>query len=301
VDGKHPIVSAFTNVSRFELMLRRVIRWEMMRRFGRGWFINLGGVYDQISNRIIRDKKAGIYSNKSSELSYLGLTELSDLIFKVMWKDIFSKPFSHDRGLMNVILGSIVPLRNKVAHVREVDESDLINLKYAYEIRDQLRQYYDSTNIPFYFSSDPEYAAEQIDAQSLSRAKQTLEFFLCPKLLDEYSKFDSVRSRHIFPGFGVYDEHFFVELQAESLTFRNRILAWAERRSNEITLIVNSQSITRIYWPLVLGEAEIRRQLTALHNSLMGHISSPYSQNERLEKLEFFVTYDKEFNVGFAF
>ena len=83
----------FQRLSSFEILLRRVIRWELMSSDGRAWMLGLGNYFDEIDRRVKNEKNAGLYSNNSSELSYLTLTELLRLIFTDLWHEKFKLVF----------------------------------------------------------------------------------------------------------------------------------------------------------------------------------------------------------------
>jgi len=258
-------LDAYKRISDFEILLRRVLRWELMSEMGGGWLICLQRNFDEIESRIAHEKKSGIYSENSSELSYLTLQELLNIIFRDFWRHKFDEILNYDRGIFSLVIKQVVPLRNKVAHFRFVDILDRQNYKIIFEIEEILRKYYSSDRFTaFYLSSDPAWVDDSIDPENIDLIKSILHAKNVSSLWDEYSRFDGIRTYNIHPGFGLYYDNIFIELHVDSLSPALDLAGWFKNNKFTVSIISVSQSKIRFFWPLSIGNHEIRRGFSAL-------------------------------------
>jgi len=260
----------FQRLSSFEILLRRVLRWELMSSEGRRWMLGLGSYFDEIEVRVKREKTAGLYSNKSSELSYLTLTELLRIIFSDLWVEKFYRVFKGDKGLSKILTSSVVPLRNKLAHFRPIEVLDLINLEAIYTTEILLKEFYsDDSCMEFYLSSDPDWVEEMLDDDNINQIKNCLNKYNLTDLLDEFWKIDSIRTRRYWPGIGLYKGHIFIELHYFEDSPKLDIDSWIDNNKYEVTLITQTTSKLRFFWPIVLGKNDIKKGFNSLHKLIM--------------------------------
>src|SRR4051812_25659434 len=112
---------AYKKVLFFEILLRRIIRWEAREARGRQWLSALGDLQDSIEDRIQSEKRLRSYNSHSSELSYLSLSELLEIIFRVLWKECFQHVLSDRKHMRAKPCQGLNAVRNKVAHFRPID------------------------------------------------------------------------------------------------------------------------------------------------------------------------------------
>jgi hypothetical protein len=261
----------FQRLSSFEILLRRVVRWELMSSDGRAWMLGLGNYFDEIDRRVKNEKNAGLYSNNSSELSYLTLTELLRLIFTDLWHEKFKLVFSGDKGLSKLITNSVVPLRNKLAHFRPIEGIDLINLSTIHDTELILKNFYSNkSSIEFYLSSEPDWVEEMLDEDNISQIQDCLNKYDLNGLLDDFWKVDSIRTSRFFPGMGLYKGHIFIELHYFQDSPKLDIDSWINNNKFEVTLITQTASKLRFFWPVVNGKNEIKKGFNSLQK-LVNH------------------------------
>ena len=53
-------IQCYADISDFEVTLRRVVRWELMTKYGRSWLTETGGYLDLINDRIAAEVRRGI-------------------------------------------------------------------------------------------------------------------------------------------------------------------------------------------------------------------------------------------------
>jgi len=204
--------TALQTIMQFELTLRRVIRFELMRRYGRKWLVEAPVLYETIEPRIATDTRAGIYDSSCSELSYLTLRELSDFIFKQSWNSIFRSVFNGKLSYLSEIQTKINPLRNKVAHFRPVRKMDLFNARGIAEMRECLRNHYTGSDLTvFHIQSDPCYSDLWIDSVVASEAMDSLRAVNHENLWSIAAEGDYLRQFGYSLGLGVFHGHVFFE------------------------------------------------------------------------------------------
>lgn len=256
---------------------------------GRSWLLCLGAYFNEIENRVKREKSAGLYSTGSSELSYLTLNELLRIIFSDLWTNKFNRVFSGDRGLSKLLMSSVVPLRNKLAHFRPIDTLDLENLTTIQIAERLLRKFYsDDSCIEFYLSSDPAWVNEMLDEDNITEIKSCLSKYNLEDLLDELWKIDSIRTNSYWPGMGLYKDHIFLELHYFEDSPNIDIQGWIENNKYEITLITQTPTKLRFFWPIILGKKDIKKGMTSVHR-MITHSSRNNLQSTKNCMSEYFV------------
>lgn len=279
----------FQRLSSFEILLRRVLRWELMSSEGRSWLLCLGDHFNEIELRIKREKNAGLYSKGSSELSYLTLSELIRIIFSELWFKKFSRVFSGDKGLSKLLINSVVPLRNKLAHFRPIDIFDLSNLKTIHIAESLLKKFYSNDScMEFYLSSDPDWVDEMLDEDNINEIRICLSKYNLIGLLDEFWKIDSIRNNRYWPGIGLYKDHIFIELHYFEDSPALDIESWLDTNKHEVTLITKTQSKLRFFWPIILGKQDIKKGIIGLQR-MITHSSKNRLQDNINFTSEYFV------------
>jgi hypothetical protein len=233
---------------------------------GRQWLLCLGNYFDEIERRVKNEKKAGLYSKGTSELSYLTLSELIKIIFSELWLDKFNIVFSGDKGLSKLLINSVVPLRNKLVHFRKIDSLDLVNLEAIQITESLIKKFYTGDScMKFYLSSDPDWVDEMLDEDYINEIKQCLEQYSLSDLLDDFWKIDSIRNNRYWPGLGLYKDHIFLELHYFDDSPFLDIKSWIDINKFEVTLITQTPSKLRFFWPIVIGKNDIKKGFNSLH------------------------------------
>lgn len=294
--------TTFQSLSSFEILLRRVVRWELMSSHGRRWMLGLGGYFDEIDRRIKYEKNAGLYSNKSSELSYLSLSELIRLIFYDLWQETFKVVFSGDKSLSKLLTSSVVPLRNKLAHFRPIEGIDLLNLSNIQDAEILLKNFYsNNSTTEFYLSSDPNWIDEMIDDENIFQIEECLSKHDLVGLLDDFWKIDSIRTNNFWPGLGLYKGHVFIELHCFEDSPVLDIDDWISNNKYEVTLITQTVSKLRFFWPIVNGKNEIKKGFNNLKNLISYSSNNSHRIIENNFTSEYFVKQLPNRSFGVAF
>jgi hypothetical protein len=279
---------AYREVRELELLLRRVVRWELMAAYGRQWLNALDDLSEAIQERARKEKIADLYDGNSSELSYLSLGELLHFIFRRKWQEIFKKVFTDDRGLERELFREIVPVRNKVAHFRSMTFSDLSRLKVLSEVKSRLRSYYGHGDlVEAYLSSDPGLASEQIEEESLM-LMDALSGSGHSQVWMTYGEVECLRARGFCVGIGLYCSHVFLEVRCPEEPAISMISEWSFRERFMVCFTTVDEKLLRVFWPLSLSSSEIRKsmisfqRLMALSDSSRGHLREDPSFGETL-------------------
>ena len=295
-------LDAYQRVSDFEILLRRIIRWELMASDGRAWLLSLNDYYDEIELRIKKEKNSGLYSAKTSELSYLTLSELIKIIFVIHWDSKFKEVFFKDKGLDFQLTKLIIPLRNKVAHFRFIDGLDLINLQIIFEVEELLRNYYSNGDkMEFYLSSDPDWVEDMIDHENMLEIKNCLIKYQIDGLLDDFSQFDGVRSNRFWPGYGLYKQNIFVELHFDANSPNLNLSEWLIHNKFSISLITKTQSKIRVFWPISIGKSEIKKGLVSFSKLISSAARVNADLHDFEDNCEYFVQQTSERHLSVAF
>jgi hypothetical protein len=294
-------VTAFTKIAEFELMLRRFVRWQLISKYGRGWIAQLSDEhYQLIEKRIQAEKKQGIYWSKSSELSFLSLGELIQLIFRELWRESARTILNDDYGLRTALQGTVLPLRNKVAHFRAIDSSDLALLRYASELEEKLRDYYSSQDrVLFYLSSDPQLASEQNDPEIQQSIISKLHELSVGYFWDEYGKFEGIRALKFGCGLGIYDNNLFIDLDTSEVQKRLEFCRWFNDWKYTVSSVVSDSNNTKIFFPLKTSASDVRKLLGALQRFVSSELRS--SSENLSSDSEYVINPDQNRLLGLAF
>jgi hypothetical protein len=273
-----------------------------MTSYGNEWITYLGDdFYKIIENRIKQEKINGQYSKKSSDLSYLTLYELIQLIFERQWQSSFKYVFNSDVGIKNQLKNSILPLRNKIAHFRQIDSFDLNNgIRYASEIEWYAQKYYGSPErVSFYLNSDDENIDELIDFDIQKDIQKELTKLNILYFWDEFAKFESIRSNKIGCGFGVYDKNLFIELKLNSNINLIDFNEWFDDYKYYINSIIIVDPKIRIFFPIRINQNLVKKILNSLYKKVLLDLKKT-EQTEFCEG-EYIINNRMERPIGLAF
>jgi hypothetical protein len=283
---------AYERVSTFENLLRRVLRWELRGSFGRDWFSKLEAYGVLINNRIANEKSASAYNEDHSDLAYLDISELLDLIFDKFWQSNFKAIVNHQR-LKHKTRDTVLRVRHKVAHFRSINQLDLILLNTSTELYNALKRYYE-TNLQAdaYLSGEVPGLDSQLDDSEIDLLKNSLFKHGASELWDEYTKIESVRADGLSPGIGVVGHHVFFELFTQDRFLPDQLMKFAKERRFDLTYMhfgLDAQYV-RLFLPLKLGVVEIRRILRSFVKAAKCGVTN-YPSNDPLG--------DKGFDFGY--
>jgi hypothetical protein len=190
----------YATVAEFEICLRRVVRWELMSTFGRAWFSEVSHS-EIVEQRIAKERRHGFLRDGSSLLSYLSLGELQDIIFNDFWIKSFKNVFQGNKSLQKDLLNKILPVRNKLAHFRPINASEINNLQLTNDFFSILRNSYGKPELTeFYLSGESERANELMDEELILEAKNFLESYDLNEIWNAYLSIEWLRAYGVFPG-----------------------------------------------------------------------------------------------------
>jgi hypothetical protein len=300
---QHYVWNTFDKISTFEILLRRILRWELMAKDGASWLVSLGNYYDEIDLRVRKEKNAGLYSSNSSDLSYLSLNELMRIMFNDHWSMCFKNVFYDDKGLYRELVNNVIPLRNKLAHFRVIDQFDMHNLRTLHEAELIIQKYYnDSSKMEFYLASDPEWVEEMIDDEIINNTKSCLKKHSLEHLFDDFSKLDGIRRLGYWPGMGLYKNHFFIELHCEKDSYNLDFNDWINKNKYSVTLITKTKIKIRIFWPVIMGREVINKGISSLLKYIYTSQEKKIFENSEFYELnEYIVFQNSENKYGVAF
>ena len=301
-------IQCYADISDFEVTLRRVVRWELMTKYGRSWLTETGGYLDLINDRIAAEVRRGITRGSSSYLSYLTLGELQALIFKDFWQNSFSNIFDGKKSLQKELLDRVMPVRNKVAHFRPITNAEYSGLNVTVDFFNILRLHYQtSSHTLFYLSGDPQSANELLDQTLLKEAQVSLKSFGCESLVEVFFGLQWLRAYGISPGMGVFKNNFFVELYFDKNYSSDILRNWVEKKEYEVTIATFSSlpKVVRIFIPLVLGNKVVSKTIEAFANTAKDSCRGD-DLNNRLADLkevasEIFIDKNEGKSLSFAF
>ena len=198
------------------------------------------------------------------------LNELLTLIFERQWQNSFKNIFNSDIGLKNALRNSILPLRNKIAHFRQVDAFDLnIGVRYASEMQTYAQEYYGSSErIVFYINSDADNSDDLIDIDIQKDIKKELFDLNILYFWDEFGKFESIRSNNIGCGFGVYDKNIFIELNLDVAKSQIDLFEWFDQHKYCVNSIVFDEPKIRIFFPVTTNQILVKKLLNSLYKKI---------------------------------
>jgi hypothetical protein len=301
-------IQCYADISDFEVTLRRVVRWELMTKYGRSWLTETGEYLDLINDRIAAEVRRGITRGSSSYLSYLTLGELQALIFKDFWQNSFSNIFDGKKSLQKELLDRVMPVRNKVAHFRPITNAEYSGLNVAVDFFNILKVHYQtSSHTLFYLSGDPQSANELLDQALLKEAQASLKSFGCESLVEVFFGLQWLRAYGISPGMGVFKNNFFVELYFDKNYSSDILRNWVEKKEYEVTIATfsNQPKVVRIFIPLVLGNKVVSKTIEAFANTAKDSCRGD-DLNNRLADLkevasEIFIDKNEGKSLSFAF
>lgn len=262
-------IQCFGDISEFEVTLRRVVRWELMSKYGSAWLSETDEYLDLINDRIAAEVKRGMTRGSSSYLSYLTLGELQSLIFKDFWQSSFANVFNGKKSFQKDLIQRVIPVRNKIAHFRPVTNAEYSGLAVASDVFNVLKQHYQtSSHTLFYMSGDPQNASELLDSNLLAEAKAGLKGFECESLLEIFFGLQWLRAYAVSPGMGVFKNNLFIEFYFDKNYSLNTLKNWIEKKEYEINIATfsNIPMVVRIFIPLVLGGKAISKTIEAFAN-----------------------------------
>lgn len=255
-------LNAYKKVLFFEILLRRVIRWETRGNRGRAWLGAFGKLQDRIEERIKSEKAFGSFNAHSSELSYLSLSELLEIIFDAFWLDCFRRVLANKRQIRINPCRGLNNVRNKVAHFRPVDASDaraLADADYLFEVLGS--HYGQNLKASIYLPGDFDKADDQLNPEEIAKLTSYLELHDASSVWDEFQMLESTRSTGMSPGIGVVSHHVFYELYTRGAFGAARLMEFLEKNKHEVTFmnIGSAAPYVRIFIPIKMGASEIRR------------------------------------------
>jgi hypothetical protein len=253
---------AYKKVLFFEILLRRVIRWEARGIRGRQWLGAFGPLQDRIEDRIKAEKSSGSFNPHSSELSYLSLSELLDIIFDMFWRDCFQRVLGNKKHMRGDPCRGLNNVRNKVAHFRPVNANDAQTLAKADYLLEVLESHYKKNlEATAYLPGDFDRGEDQLDEEQVSRLTSYLKAHDASAVWDDFQVLESVRATGLSPGIGVVSHHVFYELYTRGAFGASRLVEFLERNKHVITFmnVGTAEPYIRIFMPIALGGAEIRR------------------------------------------
>ena len=258
---------AYENIYLFEILLRKVLRWELRGVFGRNWLSELGRFGTVIVDRIDREKRLGAYNADHSDLAYLDLSELLDLVFEKFWEPIFSAILKR-KNLQVPLRRQIVAIRNKVAHFRAVDQKDLLLLQAGGDFNNVLDEYYSRLAASAYLSGeDPEgqLGGGEVDLLIRELAQRGMS-----EIWAEYGALEGVRAKGFLPGIGIVGHHLLFELFTTEAYTPESILEFAKAQRFDISFLnFGAQAeYVRIFVPFKLGEKAICKLMRAFIKSV---------------------------------
>lgn len=301
-------IQCYADISDFEIALRRVVRWELMTKYGRSWLSETGGYLDLINDRIAAEVKKGMTRGSSSYLSYLTLGELQALIFRDFWQNSFANIFDGKKSLQKELLERVLPVRNKIAHFRPVTNEEYLGLNVADDFFNILKQHYQtSSHTLFYLSGDPQSAGELLDPTLLNEASVILKGFGCESLLEAFFGLQWLRAYGMSPGIGVFKNNLFVELYFDKNYSSDTLRNWVEKKEYEVTVATFSDlpKVVRIFVPLVLGVKIISKTIEAFANTAKESCQGEGFNNQPADlkevASEIFIDKSEGKNLSFAF
>lgn len=259
----------YLSIGQIEITLRRALRFELMGTYGRKWLVSLGDNFDLIQERL---RNEALSSRRPiSELSYLSLGELVHILFDQLWTAHFAKIFNQRRSFKSSLLRDLTPLRNKVAHFREISKQDVFNLASAAECIGLMSDYYSHpSRTSAYLPADPYWISDSIDSDGEQTLVKQLEELNLANLWDEYSAFESIKTVGLRTGVGLYAKHFFLELySADTSAFTPALAHWYANHNDTVTFVRCGKKIIRVFWTTSLTAVDLKKDIRSLLRTLL--------------------------------
>jgi len=254
--------TAYKRVLFFEILLRRIIRWEARDAHGRRWLLALGDLQGTIEDRIQFEKRTGFYNPHSSELSYLSLSELLDIVFDRLWDQRFRTVFRSKKQMRNGSCRELNCVRNKVAHFRPVDVKDGVALNGAQDLFETLKAHYQAhLKAEVYLPGGLEKTDESLDPEEVGALTRSLDVNGISAVWDEFQRLESIRAYGMSPGMGLVSHHVFFELYTKGAFGAAPLKQLLVNNIHDITFmnIGTTASYMRVFVPIGLGTRDIQR------------------------------------------
>lgn len=256
---------SYSEIRKFELLLRRLVRWELSGYYGRKWLSKLDKHLDSIAQVENYEKRLNIFDPRASELSYLTLGALLRIIFYDHWSSVFDRVFTSDRGLFKLITNNILPVRNRIAHFRTITYRDKSSIALASEISSGLKRYYDENErIVEFLSSDPELISEQVDPEVYGPVLARLQSHGLNEVWEIYGMIEGIRTHGISLGLGIGQSHFFLETRWLSDPPKQVLNEWAHNNRYAFTTIVSSEKTVRFFYSLRADTKDLKKSIKSI-------------------------------------
>ena len=259
---------AYQLVFSHELLLRRILRWELRGGFGALWYAQLGSYAGEIETRMRSERSKGLLDPFVSELAYLDLSDLADIVCGLQWDGVFAKIFATTlpKHLMRQGFRDVVAVRNKVAHFRPVLSSASEDQFTKSFLEACQRHYQLRLAAAVHLSGDPSKSGDQfgtpeLEALQILLAQQHLE-----TVWEEYGKLEDIRASGLSPGLGVVDRHLFFEIYGDGSFSGSRIGDWASKEKHAVTFVTVGRyaNYVRAFMPLKCRAKDIAKAMRGL-------------------------------------
>lgn len=258
---------AHEQVFTHEVFLRRILLWELRGAFGPKWYSQLGSHTTEIEDRIRIEKRQNIFDSQVSELAYLGLSDLADIVCRLQWDTIFGRVLrGTPKHLVKQELRSIVAMRNKVAHFRPVTSYEA-EVGFIQQLLGVFhRHYHGCMEAAVYLSGDPSKSDDQFNTPELRDLQAALTRNRLQEVWDEYGRLEHIRSDGLSPGIGIVDHHIFYEIFVDGSFASERIAAWAIREKHAVTFLTIGKyaNYLRAFVPLKADPGQIVKVMKGL-------------------------------------
>ncbi len=251
-----------------ELLLRRILRWELRGEFGSQWYGELGSYAGEIDARILADRTRGLLDSLVSELAYLDLSDLADIVCRQQWESIFSKMLGNSlpKHQLKQKFRDVVSIRNKVAHFRPVSDSLADGVFVGHFLAACRTHYQSRLSAAVHVSGDPSKSGDQFGTPELSALRQQLASRNLEHVWDEYGKLEHIRASGLSPGLGVVDRHLFYEIYGDG-SFNGRMITdWAGKEKHSVTFVTVGRyaNYVRAFMPLRSHPKDIAKVMRGL-------------------------------------
>jgi len=266
---------AYRKILYFEVLLRRLIRWEARGVHGRSWLLALDTLQSKIEERIQAERQLGAFNPDSSELSYLSLAELIEIVFSYLWRDCFQQVLNNKKNIRNDPCRALNAIRNKVAHFRPIAQNDARALGGIETLFDILTLYYqENLKASAYIPGDFEVPDGQLDSEEISRLTEFLEAHDQTSVWNEFQQLESVRGAGLSPGIGIVSHHVFYELYTRGRFRAHLLVDCLIKNRHEITFmnVGNTANYVRIFVPIKMGARDIRKMMRKITTAAVSSV-----------------------------
>lgn len=300
-----PISSeAFEVLGDFEVMLRRLVRWELRARFGRRWLVELEYLAEVIENNRRGEVRRGFQDRASSELSYLALTDLFKIL--AIGRFNFSRFMSGTR-IPRLEQDRIASVRNRVAHFRRIGQSELTDVQKSRWVLTSLRNYFSSDELEYFELHDP------ASGSSESANNQPIKDYVMKRfkagVLERFSEYEQSGREGFKTSIGIYDRHFYILGYCSFGHFDPLgLLDWIPGVHDRVTLLKVGAvgQYVRVFVPVVYEEIEINKTFRGAVSVMRQAVRPECVPNSATMKLysefesEYLLCESAQSNVAFA-